>query len=222
LYVLNSGAGPAAFNMALDEVLMEAVFPLRLPVLRFYGWLQPAATLGYFQRYEQVAALTPLRPLIRRPTGGGVVPHDSDWTYSLAVPSGVPWYELSAIESYRAIHEWIRRSFEILGIEAFLAGSEKAGMGQCFAGYEKFDVLYQGRKIAGAAQRRTKTALLIQGSVQPPAAALSRFLWEQAFTDTAVHQNFASTTLQLGPGLLEKAEQLARDKYSQAAYNRKR
>src|SRR4051812_35813298 len=101
--------------MALDQVLMESVADLRTPVLRLYGWVQPAATFGYFQHYEEVAKLTSLRPLIRRPTGGGIVPHDADWTYSLAVPAGVPWYHFGAIESYRAIHEWIRRSLEELG-----------------------------------------------------------------------------------------------------------
>src|SRR4051794_21406180 len=77
LFVLNTGTGDAAFNMALDEALMASVADLRTPVLRFYGWVQPAATFGYFQHYEEVAKVTPLRPLIRRPTGGGIVPHDA-------------------------------------------------------------------------------------------------------------------------------------------------
>src|ERR1039458_9410999 len=73
--LLQSGPGPAAFNMALDEALLKAMPRLSRPVLRFYGWTEPAATFGYFQKYADVERATRLRPLIRRPTGGGIVPH---------------------------------------------------------------------------------------------------------------------------------------------------
>ena len=74
--LINSGKGAAAFNMALDEALLENVSRLGKPVLRFYGWTEPAATFGYFQQFSEVERATPLRPLIRRPTGGGIVPHE--------------------------------------------------------------------------------------------------------------------------------------------------
>jgi len=47
--LLNSGKCDAAFNMALDEALLESMPRLQKPVLRFYGWTEPAATFGYFQ-----------------------------------------------------------------------------------------------------------------------------------------------------------------------------
>ena len=68
---INSGPGAADFNMALDEALLESVARLGAPVLRFYGWSQPAATFGYFQHFAEIERTTLLRPLIRRPTGGG-------------------------------------------------------------------------------------------------------------------------------------------------------
>ena len=108
-YLLPSGPGDPAFNMALDEALLEAAPRLGQPVLRFYSWTEPAASFGYFQRYAEIERLTPLRPLVRRPTGGGLVPHDADWTYSLAFPPSDEWYRLSATESYRRVHEWIQR-----------------------------------------------------------------------------------------------------------------
>ena len=86
--LLNSGQCDAAFNMALDEALLGAMPRLQTPVLRFYGWTEPAATFGYFQKFSDVEQATQLRPLIRRPTGGGIVPHDADWTYSAAFPPG--------------------------------------------------------------------------------------------------------------------------------------
>jgi lipoate-protein ligase A len=168
-HLLQSGPGHSAFNMALDEALLQAMPRLGQPVLRFYGWTEPAASFGYFQKYADVERLTLLRPLVRRPTGGGLVPHDADWTYSLAIPPGDPWYSLTAMESYRRVHEWIQAAFTRLSIATDLASTcRKPQAGQCFQGHEQFDVLWRGQKIAGAAQRRTRDGLLIQGSVQPP------------------------------------------------------
>ena len=87
-YLLKTGAGHYAFNMALDEALLHAAPRLGQPVLRFYGWTEPAASFGYFQKHAEIERMTLLRPLVRRPTGGGLVPHDADWTYSLVFPPG--------------------------------------------------------------------------------------------------------------------------------------
>jgi len=119
--LLNSGKCDAAFNMALDEALLESMPRLQKPVLRFYGWTEPAATFGYFQKYTDVAQATLLRPLVRRPTGGGIVPHDADWTYSAVFPPGHEWHSLKAEESYRRIHDWLRLAFAELKVETELA-----------------------------------------------------------------------------------------------------
>src|SRR3954452_17489586 len=137
--LLHSAAAPCDFNMALDEALLEAMPRLQKPVLRFYSWTEPAASFGYFQRYAAIEQLTLLRPLVRRPTGGGLVPHDADWTYSLAFPTDHEWYSLTAIDSYRRAHEWVQAAFATLGVATELASCcRKAGPGECFVGYEKF------------------------------------------------------------------------------------
>ena len=220
--VVNSGPGEAAFNMALDEALLESVARLGAPVLRFYGWALPAATFGYFQHFAEIERTTLLRPLIRRPTGGGLVPHDADWTYSLAFPPGHEWHLLRAEESYRRVHEWIREAFTKLGVTTELAPCcQKTAPGQCFVGYEKFDLLWHGRKIAGAAQRRNKLGLLIQGSVQPPPVGLQRDDWQAAMLAAAKNESGWSELF--GDGmLLTLAQQLAAEKYSQPTYNQKR
>ena len=90
------------------------------------------------------------------------------------------------IESYRRIHDWMRLAFAELKIETELAPCCKKSLpGQCFTGHEKFDLLWHGKKIAGAAQRRNKLGLLIQGSVQPPAVSIERGDWEQAMIAVA-------------------------------------
>ncbi len=222
--VIRSGKCDAAFNMALDEALLEALPRLRAPALRFYGWTEPAATFGYFQKFSDVATATQLRPLIRRPTGGGIVPHAADWTYSAVFPHGHEWHLLKAEESYRRIHDWLRRAFQHLGVETELAPCCKKTLpGQCFAGYEKFDLLWQGKKIAGAAQRRNKLGLLIQGSVQPPPLALNRCDWENAMTHVGEPDSHGKwTAFNPDTGLLALANRLRADKFSQSCYNQKR
>ncbi len=223
-FFIQSGPGSAAFNMALDEALLEAAPRLRRPVLRYYAWTQPAASFGYFQKFSEIERATPLRPLVRRPTGGGLVPHEADWTYSLAFPPSDPWYGQAAIESYRGVHEWVRTAFEKLDLQTELASCcRKAGPGQCFIGHEKFDVLWRGRKIAGAAQRRSKTALLVQGSVQPPPLRLARIDWERAMREAGRGQH-GIEWVEFHPdqALAERAASLAAEKYSREEYNRKR
>jgi lipoate-protein ligase A len=220
---LVSGPGDYAFNMALDEALLEATSSICRPVLRFYAWSQLAASFGYFQKYTEIERLTTLRPLVRRPTGGGLVPHDSDWTYSLVFPTLHEWYSLAAVESYRRLHEWIQAAFAKLNVTTELAAiARRAQPGACFSGYEQFDLLWEGQKIAGAAQRRRRDGLLIQGSVQPPRVSLERAAWQQAMCESAPFAKLCWDNLELGVELKTRAATLALEKYSQAAYNQRR
>jgi lipoate-protein ligase A len=222
--LLQSGKCSAAFNMALDEALLENVARLGRPVLRFYGWTELAATFGYFQKFSEVERATLLRPLIRRPTGGGIVPHDVDWTYSAVFPPGHEWHLLKAEESYRRIHAWIQNAFAEIKIKTELAPCCKKSLpGQCFAGHEKFDLLWRGKKIAGAAQRRNKLGLLIQGSVQPPPVKIAQSDWQNAMLAVACEKFQGEwNELPLDAKLRARTDELFARKFSQAAYNCKR
>jgi lipoate-protein ligase A len=222
-YLLRQGKNAADYNMALDEALLESAPELGRPVLRFYAWQEPAASFGYAQKYAEVERLTALRPLVRRPTGGGLVPHERDWTYSLVFPAGHFWHRLRAVESYQRLHQWVRAALARMNVAATLSPqSQKEIPGQCFAGAEKDDVLWQGHKIAGAAQRRTRRGLLAQGSVQPP-PGWERAAWERAMCETA-RQQFALEwqPLEIGAGLRQRTEELRAARYSQRSYNAKR
>ncbi len=223
-FLLQSGPGHYAANMALDEALLEAVPRLGHSILRFYGWLEPAASFGYFQKIADIESWTPLRPLVRRPTGGGLVPHDKDWTYSVIIPPSAAWYGLTAKESYRRIHEWIQEAFARLGFKMSLAPTAvTAAPGQCFIGCEESDLLWRGQKVAGAAQRRRREGLLIQGSVQPPPGAPARAIWEEAMCEVG-RSSYGLEWMALEPDavLLGRAAQLSAKKFSQESYNRKR
>ena len=127
-FFLSSGVGQSAVNMAMDEALLENAPLIGKPVLRFYGWTEPASTFGYSQKIAEVERVTMLRPLIRRPTGGGLVPHDRDWTYSAVFPPSHAWYELKATESYERIHQWIVDAFTRIGVDTRLAPWAMSGV----------------------------------------------------------------------------------------------
>ena len=209
--------------MAFDEAMLQECQQLARPVLRFYSWSEGAASFGYSQRYREVAATTALRPLIRRCTGGGLVPHDGDWTYSLAFPPAHERYRLRAEDGYRLLHLAVARAFCELGVEARLAAAcDVCGSGQCFVGHERHDVVGPEGKLAGAAQRRTRTGLLIQGSVRPP-NGLQRAAWEDAFRCGLGmrFQDLPERAPELAP-LRSLAEQLAREKYSRRSFLERR
>ncbi len=221
---VDTGPGAADFNMALDEALLEGVAARTLTVLRFYGWTERSATFGYSQRYADVEQRTSLRPLIRRPTGGGLVPHDADWTYSLVFPPGHWWYESRARDSYERLHAWLRDAFFRIGLDTALATHDrKETRAECFVGAEQHDLVWRGHKIAGAAQRRNKLGLLVQGSVQPPGRSLARADWQEALRAVATQEWGVRWALVGRESLpLDRAQALADARYSRSAYNRKR
>lgn len=210
--------------MAVDEALIEGGGADGKPVLRFYGWRTAAASFGYSQPYGLVAGWTPLRPLVRRCTGGGLVAHEADWTYSLTVPAGHAWWQLRASASYQCLHEWLQDAFYRVGIETCLAPApDTEGPGRCFIGAESSDLLYQGRKIAGAAQRRSRNGLLIQGSVQPPPSHVARSDWENALCSAAsARWQVQWQSWEPGDEFWERAEQLADLKYRNPEYLKRR
>jgi len=209
--------------MAIDEVLLEAAADLGAPLLRFYSWSELAASFGYSQRYAEIVKLTPLRPLVRRPTGGGLVAHEADWTYSLVFSPTVPWYSLKAIESYQRVHAWIQAVFERLSISTQLAVSARTELpGQCFAGAERFDLLCDERKIAGAAQRRNHQGLLIQGSVQPP-TGVPRASWEATFCEVAqIAWGVMWKEFSIPSEMQRRIEDRAREKFGNPEFTRSR
>ena len=208
----------AAMNMAVDEVLLAHA---RHPILRVYAWARPAVTFGYFDAWTEVAAQYPPETweLIRRWTGGGVVPHGQDWTYSVIVPRTDPFARLSAGESYRILHEVLAEALAKggLGGDALALTPEAvAKVSQaCFENPAQYDVLAAGRKIAGAAQRRSRFGLLHQGSVQnltvPPgfASALASSL-----ARTVLPRRFSGEEV-------AEAQTLATGKYATNEWNRR-
>ena len=209
--------------MAWDEGCLVSAGRLGAPVLRFYRWSEPSATFGRFQKWSDVAGMTAVRPLIRRPTGGGIVLHKDEWTYSLLFPRDSEWFGLRAKDSYRRLHRWLQETFDRLGLATRLARrSEPGEAGRCFAGAEVHDLVYRDEKLAGAAQRRTREGLLIQGSTRIP-GGITRARWEAAMLAAAA-QSWKIRWSRFDPAdaaLRRRVESLAA-KYASREYNRRR
>ncbi len=196
----------APLNMAVDESLLEIATS---PVLRFYCWRGPALSFGYFGSYADVAAQRDDREIVRRWTGGGIVPHGDDLTYSVIIPARHPFFARSSLAIYSDLHEAIREALQANGIAATLASSVAPKVSEdCFANAVRSDVLSDGRKIAGAAHRRSRGGLLHQGSIQLPGLP-AKFLNDFGQT---LCDRFESKTL--SPELITRATAIAQAKYA--------
>jgi lipoate-protein ligase A len=210
--------GPAspARNMAVDEALLREA---REPVLRIYEWSVPAVSLGYFQP----AALAGERPFVRRYTGGGLVDHAHDVTYTLVLPRKHPWMELSAPDSYCHVHQGVQAALAACGIDSELTPAAHAiESDACFAKPVRFDIVAAERKLSGAAQRRTREGLLHQGSILLPDPARNADLRAAFAGAFAARLELAMSPGDLTAGEAARAVDLERDRYATDTWNRSR
>jgi len=175
LIVLPNAYGDPANNMAVDSALLETL-PSKTAVFRHYGWTEPAFTFGYSQYFREVAQICPKdTSLCRRITGGGIVDHRNDWTYALILNRKLPASRESSTILYEKIHRSLAEAVIDQGTSARLSPCPKKcdepvppkqGPEQCFKQPVMYDVLaVNSSKIAGAAMKRNRNGLLIQGSI---------------------------------------------------------
>ena len=171
--LVHTGNNAAAMNMAIDEALMIRQKEDALPTLRFYGWTHPSFSFGYFQKILEEVNVPKCREegigLVRRPTGGGTVIHGWDLTYTVAVPLDNPLVPKNILESYRLIHHCIIEGLQQLNVKAEhfseQSGSKEKLPNICLTNPTRYDVLIDGKKVAGAAQRRKQGVMLHQGYI---------------------------------------------------------
>lgn len=208
------GKSSAYANMAVDESLLRSA---RVPVLRLYGWNESCVSIGYFQKAAVVPTGT---SFVRRYTGGGLVEHGTDLTYTLILTADHPLTTAGTLPSYQAIHEGLASALQAAGISCRLATAQpQKDHASCFLKPVPADVLdLQGQKLAGAAQRRTKQGCLHQGSILlsgPIPPQLPRLLPDHLARVLQTSWSPSERTR----GEEELAEKLFRDRYSTRDWN---
>jgi lipoate-protein ligase A len=146
--------------------------------LRFYRWQPAALSIGYFQKAEEEVDFAALSRsgigFVRRPTGGRAVLHDQELTYSMIVPESYPGIPKTVNEAYRVLSEGLLHGFRHLGLQANmvnLATEEDkhkyaaASSAACFDSPSWYELVVEGRKIAGSAQTRQRGVILQHGSI---------------------------------------------------------
>lgn len=170
LQIISDGSHAGLFNMTFDEQLFRKQIQDQdcSPILRFYRFSQPTLTVGYGMWQAAHGSLG--EQLIRRITGGGIVAHTAeDLTYSFIAPLDLHRSLRKVKDSYFLIHTILKNSFISFGLNADLyqtCGSPcGAKVSYCFDSPVLHDVMLEGKKIAGAGQKRSSGYLLHQGSI---------------------------------------------------------
>lgn len=177
-HYLSSGPCRASFNMALDEALLEWNSKGEIgPVLRFYQWENPTLSIGYFQKIKEEIDLQQVEQLglsiVRRPTGGRGVLHEHELTYSVIVSEDYPGMPETVTEAYRVISGGVLEGFRNLGLQAefsvperqqkAISPTEKSAV--CFDTPSWYELVVEGKKVAGSAQTRQKGVILQHGAI---------------------------------------------------------
>jgi lipoate-protein ligase A len=175
---IHTGDRSPADNMAIDEAILTAHSEGKVPpTVRFYGWNPATLSIGYFQKAQEVDGEALQQEgigFVRRPTGGRAVLHDKELTYSIIVSETYPGIPRNVTEAYRVLSEGLLQGFRALGLSAEMvqlaSDDEKekyasAGSAACFDSPSWYELVVEGRKIAGSAQVRQKDVVLQHGSI---------------------------------------------------------
>jgi lipoyl(octanoyl) transferase len=164
-------------NMAIDAALLDEVeaAPDSKTVVRFYTWARPAVSLGKNQKIDRAVDVEFCAArgidIVHRPTGGRAVLHDDELTYAV-ISNDTSYFGDTIYGNYKRVSEALCAGFNNLGIPAVLASDtrkpnalEDDGDPPCFLSPSRYELMVNGRKIVGSAQRRIRRSFLQHGSM---------------------------------------------------------
>ena len=167
--ILDAQPNSGAWNMAVDESLLMSAVDDGCCTVRIYRWSEPTVSLGYFQAIDAILGDSRLSELatVRRLSGGGAILHHHEITYSCVVPADHPAAD-APTGIYRRIHWALIETLDRHGVTTRMRGmADSAGDEAflCFSRGDPHDILCNGRKVVGSAQRRRRGAVLQHGSL---------------------------------------------------------
>jgi len=202
--ILRTPPASGAWNMAVDEAILEAVGRrAALPTLRLYAWQPACLSLGYAQPYAD-ADLDALSQhgweIVRRPTGGRAILHTDELTYSVIAPLNEARVAGGVLESYRRISQALVAALQLLGLPAQANAENPPPQGAqingavCFEVPSNYEITVAGKKLVGSAQARRKEGVLQHGSL-PLCGDLTRIISALRFRDEISRQRAAQRLL---------------------------
>jgi len=175
-------------NMDLDAELLEGLDRKDAPILHFYSWKGDCATYGHFikpKRHLNLEAIKELNlDIAKRPTGGGIVFHAYDLAFGVLVPASHRLFSKDTLQNYALVNRVVINAITSLTGDKPELFSKHMNLQEeksnfCMAAPTKYDVIIDGKKIGGAAQRQTKLGFLHQGTIAitaPPKEYLQKIL----------------------------------------------
>ncbi len=167
--LVESDASSGAWNMAVDEVLLESALEHNRATLRWYRWSEPTVSIGYFQKREDVVCwpACDVLPVVKRLSGGGAIVHHDEITYSVALPAAHVLAR-DPLALYERVHSAMIDVLARYDLAATLRGASLPSESPaflCFHRADPRDVILENYKIVGSAQRRRRGAVLQHGSL---------------------------------------------------------
>lgn len=174
--VLDSGSHHPQYNMDLDQKLLTEISLSESPLVHFYDWEKPSLTHGYFINPSQYLTAKGLESwgiqMGRRPTGGGIVFHLTDLAFSVLIPASHPNYSINTLDNYAFVNQRVaqailqfKKEINVTFLQTETAPMDPSSRHFCMAKPTIYDVMIEGKKVGGAAQRRTRQGFLHQGTI---------------------------------------------------------
>ncbi len=173
--IIDTARNPA-YNMAADLFLLKSCVNLKTVFVRFYQWSPASITIGLMQDASAILDFSAMErnnvKWVRRPTGGRAVLHENDITYSCIFPATIVEMGKSIMETYRIISQCLLEGLKCIGIKCVSCGSTNALHETkhelklpCFLAPNRNEIMVEGKKLVGSAQKRTAEAILQHGSI---------------------------------------------------------
>lgn len=211
--VVDTGTNSAQKNMELDVQLLESMDGASSPILHFYEWEAPSATYGYFIDPAKHLKMGSQIALAKRPTGGGIIFHVTDFAFSLLLPASHPHFSQNTLENYAFVNGLVTRAIAPLANDStpsLLKEKSHPSPHFCMANPTMYDVMINGKKVGGAAQRRTKHGYLHQGSIfltMPPEGFLESILLDKEVAERMKINSYPLLGFNANPTQIKEAKE---------------